>query len=115
MPDSEQVVDLGAVLDRIDGDQELLRELVLLYLEDERQLLAQLDQAIASQDATAVGRSAHTLKGAVSNFCAARAQAAALALEIAGREGRIGDCPALLEALRAQLLPVRQALSALAG
>ncbi len=111
--DSGQAVDLAAVLDRIDGDQELLKELVYLYLEDERRLYDEIEGAVRSRNAAALSRAAHTLKGAVSNFCAARAQAAAFALESAGREGRLDDAAAGLGTLDRELHRVREALSAL--
>lgn len=110
MPDPERAVDMAAVLDRIGGDEDLLKELVGLYLDDEHQLLAQIAEAIAAGDGEALRRSAHTLKGAVSNFCAARAQAAAQAVEDAGRAHRLDAAPALVAALHAELSQVRAAL-----
>jgi HPt (histidine-containing phosphotransfer) domain-containing protein len=111
--ESQAAIDLAAVLDRIDGDQELLRELAALYLEDERRLRGQIEHAAHAGDAAAIARAAHTLKGAVSNFCAPGAQAAALALENSGRQGRVEDARALLARLDVELGRVREALSAL--
>lgn len=110
MPDSEPAVDMAAVLERIGGDEDLLKELVGLYLDDEHQLLARITAAIEAGDAGALRRTAHTLKGAVSNFCAPRATAAAQAVEDAGRDNRLDAAPALVAALHDELSRVREAL-----
>jgi HPt (histidine-containing phosphotransfer) domain-containing protein len=109
--DSEGAVDLAAVLERIGGDEDLLRELVGLYLDDEPQLIDQIGAAIDAGDAPAVGRLAHTLKGAVSNFCARRAHATAQAMEDAGRDNRLDAAAGLFPSLRAEFALVREALA----
>src|SRR5436190_16020451 len=74
--------DEAAVLERVEGDVELLREIVELFLEDSLRLREEVRAAVAAGDAAALRRSAHTLKGAASNFGAAAVVAAALQLEI---------------------------------
>ncbi len=115
MSESERPVDLAAVLARLNGDRGLLTELAGLYLEDEPSLVAELEAAVGRHDAEATRRAAHAIKGSVANFAAARAQAAALALENAGRAGELSSAPALLDTLRAELAAVRQALRDLAA
>jgi len=107
----EPVVDLAAVLDRIGGDEALLRELIGLYLADERRLLDEATAALGHGDADLLRRSAHTLKGAASNFGAPAAWSAAQAVEAAGRDGRLDEAVALLDALRVALARVREALT----
>jgi HPt (histidine-containing phosphotransfer) domain-containing protein len=109
----EPAIDLAVLMDRLGGDLDLLRELVGLYLADEGQLLEGIEAALGAGDADALRRSAHTLKGAVSNFCAAGAWSRAQALENAGRDGRLDEAPRLLEALRAELARVQEALTVL--
>jgi HPt (histidine-containing phosphotransfer) domain-containing protein len=111
--DTEQVVDVAALMDRLEGDRELLQELVALYLEDEPGLLDQIARAVDSKDADALRRSAHTLKGSVGNFCAPGAHAAALALEDAGRSGELKAASVLFDRLRQELVSVRVALTGL--
>jgi len=103
------------VLGRLNGDRELLAELAVLYLEDEPSLIAELEAAVGRGDAEATRRAAHAIKGSVANFAAAPAQAAALALENAGRGGELSSAPALLDTLRTELAAVRQAMSNLAA
>lgn len=109
------VIDTAALMDRLDGDRDLLKELIGLYLEDEQGLLDQIAAAIREGQAGALARSAHTLKGSVGNFCAAAAHASAAALEAAGREGRLAEAPALQQRLLDELSQVRTALRSLAA
>lgn len=109
--EDEAPVNLVEMMERLGGDEELLRELVGLYVEDEGRLLEEIDRGIAVGDATAVRKAAHTLKGAVSNFCAPRAHAAAQALEYCGRDNRLEEAPALRAALGDALTRVRTVLA----
>lgn len=97
------VVDLSAALQRLGGDEDLLREIAGLFLGQHEDLLGRVRDAIAAGDGPALERAAHLLKGAVANFGAGRAVEAASRLEKAGREGAWqGVEPALAE-LRAAL------------
>jgi len=96
-------VDAPALMTRLEGDRELLAELLELFGTDAEALLASITKGLASSDAPAVHRAAHTLKGAVANFCAPAAVAAAVALESAGRNGDLSDAPALLQRLRREI------------
>jgi HPt (histidine-containing phosphotransfer) domain-containing protein len=106
-------IDLAALMDRLAGDRELLQELIGLYLDDEQTLIDQVAAAVAAGDAVWLGRSAHTLKGSVGNFCAASAHGAAAALEAAAREGRMADAQPLFDRLVIELDKVRSALRSL--
>ena len=75
------------VLERVDGDRELLREIGGLFLQDAPRLLADIRNAVSCADARALEHSAHTLKGSVGNFGARTAFEAAMALEQMGRQG----------------------------
>jgi two-component system, sensor histidine kinase and response regulator len=109
----DEAIDVRALMDRLEGDGDLLKELVGLYLEDEGGLLDEIAGAVRERRADALSRSAHTLKGSVGNFCAPAAHAAAAALEAAGREGRMDETAALFEHLVLELGRVRAALRAL--
>jgi HPt (histidine-containing phosphotransfer) domain-containing protein len=113
MTTMDDIIDVPALMDRLDGDRDLLRELVGLYLEGEQGLLDQIAAAVRVRDADALRRAAHTLKGSVANFSAASAQAAAEALEAAGRDGRLDEGPVLLDRLVAALDRTRVALRGL--
>ncbi|MEX0702985.1 MAG: response regulator [Planctomycetales bacterium] len=79
------------LLSTLDDDEDLLQELAETFLEALPGWMREVRAAVASGDATAIGRSAHTVKGAVSNFGCGPAYRAACDLEQAGRAGGAGD------------------------
>jgi HPt (histidine-containing phosphotransfer) domain-containing protein len=60
---------------------------------DGRSAMQQIRDALAAGDAPAVGRTAHALKGIVSNFCAPRTQELALSVEQMGKSGDLSAVP----------------------
>jgi two-component system, sensor histidine kinase and response regulator len=87
-------------LDRIGGDEDLLRDLCHIFLEESPKLLQQLQQAIAAGDANAVMRAAHSLKGEAGYLGADGTSHAARQLEEMGHNkdlSRAGDAIATLE------------------
>jgi two-component system sensor histidine kinase/response regulator len=107
-------IDRDALLSRVDGDLEVLQELVAIFLDDSPRLVAQLESALKSQDAEQLKIAAHTLKGAAGNFGAKQTVAAALRLEIlAGQRDFTGASPAL-QCLVDSLTGLQKALEDLA-
>jgi HPt (histidine-containing phosphotransfer) domain-containing protein len=86
-----QAFDETELLDRVDNDLSFLSETIELLETDGRALMRQVNAAVGARDAPGIGRTAHTLKGMISNFCAPNVQALALAVEAAGKAG---DCAA---------------------
>ena len=80
--------DREAALARVGDDEELLAELVKIFLDDYPNSLTAIDDAVAMQDPPKLERAAHTLKGAVANFGADAVVKEAFELE---RQGRSGD------------------------
>ncbi|MEO5342994.1 MAG: PAS domain-containing protein, partial [Gammaproteobacteria bacterium SHHR-1] len=88
------------------GDSGIM-SLVLQELErDLPQMLRQLEQAVSRQDAQAIERLAHKLKGAAGNLGAERFCTQARRLEQAAKQGLIQEMAALLE----QLQPLQRQL-----
>ena len=81
-------VNLPELLDRVGGDSDLLREITTIFLEEYPQLLEDIRSAVARCDDHLLERSAHSLKGSVSNFGAESATAAAYSLEQLGQQRR---------------------------
>ena len=79
-PQFEQI-DRKSLLERVEGDQALLAEMIHLFQEDAPRLLASMRTALQAGDLGAMERSAHSLKGAASNLSALRAAAGALRVE----------------------------------
>jgi CheY-like chemotaxis protein/HPt (histidine-containing phosphotransfer) domain-containing protein len=85
--DGAAAFDRASALDRAGGDEELLRELVGLFLDECPQRMAEIREALARRDAPKLQRAAHTLRGAVANFEAREAVEAARRLEtVAGQD-----------------------------
>ena len=82
------VLDESLLLERLGGDREALAQLVDLFFADAPLLVEGLRRAIEEKDAHALQATAHTLKGAVSNFAAARATEAAAPEAVPDRRWR---------------------------
>jgi two-component system, sensor histidine kinase and response regulator len=90
-------VDVPRILERFEGDEELVREIAQLVIQEYPPLVDALRDAAAQGDAYALERNAHSLKGMVANFQADSAVDAALTLE---RMGRVGDLTGAHDCLR---------------
>ena len=108
--DPAAIADLRALQD--DGEDGLLAELIALFLEDAALRLERLWDALGRGDAEVVEREAHALKGASGNFGARPLAGFCDRLQKAGRENALSDAPALLAGLEAELVRVREALTA---
>ncbi|HKO05500.1 MAG TPA: Hpt domain-containing protein [Candidatus Acidoferrales bacterium] len=110
-PATVPVLDRAAMLEIVEQDLELLRELVEIFLAECPGLLAQIRSGVQDKNAEHVERSAHTLKGALMNFGAQRACEVARQLEIRGREARLDDAAQLASQLESEVAQACQALS----
>jgi two-component system, sensor histidine kinase and response regulator len=79
-------LNVAAILERMDGDTDLLKDLVGLFLSECPQRMAEIRQAITQRDASGLMQAAHTLKGSVGNFGAHEVVEAARHLEIDASE-----------------------------
>ncbi len=77
----------SGLLARVGGSEQLLHEIIGLFLEDCPQLVEDIRRGLARGDAPAVSRAAHTLKGSAGNFDAKEVTALAQRLEARAREG----------------------------
>ncbi|HEX2853583.1 MAG TPA: Hpt domain-containing protein [Opitutaceae bacterium] len=77
--DSQAIENLRALTP--DDNDEFLREIAGIFLEDTPQRLAELDDSLAAGDAPKFTRAAHSIKGSSSNLGAAALRAAAEKLE----------------------------------
>jgi len=67
-PDGADLLDWSRVLGSFGQDQELLREVVAVFLDEYPELWARLEEAVANRDRQALRQAAHKLKGAVGPF-----------------------------------------------
>src|SRR6202012_5170942 len=88
--------DRAAALARLAGDEELLKELMSVFLEEYAKWMTDLRVAVGARDAARLQRAAHTLKGALDSCGASSAVGEARELERLGREGKLDGSEALL-------------------
>jgi HPt (histidine-containing phosphotransfer) domain-containing protein len=97
-------------LTRVGGDEELLRELIEVFLGDSPKWLNDLHKAAAEGNAVDLRRAAHTIKGAVGYFGADEAGAAADHLQDLGRGGDVAAAVAVVPKLEQALERLTAAL-----
>ncbi len=94
-----QVWNLAELLDRIDNDQELLRDLLNIFKEDFPRTMQSLESAVAAADLKNASRLSHTLKGMLSSLGGTRTAAAAAKLEVLATAGETASLRGALDAL----------------
>ena len=92
--------DADVLFANVDGDRELMVEVVGLFAEECPRLLSEIRDAIARSDAETLERAAHTLKGLMSTFGADAAREAALRLETMGRNDDLTEADEACAALQ---------------
>jgi CheY-like chemotaxis protein len=107
-----RIFDRDALLQRVLGDEALLRDVILTFLEDIPKRMRALCEALAQRDLSRVQMEAHTIKGASANLSAESLQSSAAALEEAAQSGQFEATVTLVnrlqhafEALRGELDP----------
>ena len=90
-----------------EGEPDILKELIELFLEDVPSQLEALREAEEREDAKSVERTAHTLKGSSGNLGAVRMAAVCAELEGIGRSGDLAPAPALISGLEEEFGCVR--------
>jgi CheY-like chemotaxis protein len=111
--DTNEVLDRELALARVDGDEGLLADLAKLFCEESPKLLFAVEDAVARQDAAALKRAAHSLKGSMSTFAARDATEAALRLEELASVGELADAEGAYRLLATQVDRLQQALEGL--
>jgi len=109
------VLNIPELVERLDGDFELFVELSALFFEDSSALLSKIEDSINNSDSDSLRKSAHTLKGAVSNFSAQKAYDAAYELEVAGKDKIFEKAPEKLASLKNEIAEVINAMKSLAA
>lgn len=95
----EAPVDFPSALRWVEGDHEILADLIKIFLEDCPQRLHELEQAVTEGNAIRIKQTAHSLKGMVSCFSTRKAQTLADEMERLGKAGELAMTSALLPPL----------------
>jgi CheY-like chemotaxis protein/HPt (histidine-containing phosphotransfer) domain-containing protein len=96
----------SAVLERIDGDESLLRELLTIFLEESPKHLTGLQRAIETGNSDEIERTAHSMKGELGYLGLANAAQTAQDLERLGHERNLQPVAGLLASLKAEVSAV---------
>jgi two-component system, sensor histidine kinase and response regulator len=108
---STDVLDLPALLARVENDWDLLNEMIALFLDSSPALLSEIEAGLARHDGQTVERAGHALKGAMQNMGAVSAARAASDLEEIGRRGDLTSAGQSLASLKQEFDRLVVALS----
>lgn len=98
------------------GDNdEFLREIAGIFLEDTPVRIAELDQSLAAGDVPRFVRAAHSIKGSSANLGALDLRAVAEKLEHQSRDAGLGNVGTLLADLKSEFARAQLELSKLVG
>ena len=102
--------DKGALLERLEGDEEFCREIIAMFLIDVPEQLQKLRRALDENQVSEIILRAHTLKGSAANVAAENMRQAAYALEMAGRSGDLKQAGELYIALEKEFKHLKAVL-----
>ena len=109
--DRPNVLDLDDALAQVEGDNELLSEVIQLFMEQYPELLEEIQQSLSRADLQSVSRAAHTLGSSAGQIGAQKTLLVARKLEQLSRDGEASEVPDALEELKKELLSLTTALS----
>lgn len=113
-PKSQDVfLDVDGLLEGLNGDRDLLIQLIELFPKDCSKSITQVREAIAQGSGEALNRAAHALKGAVGIFSTGPAFEIALRLEKMGEQGELTGVSEVFESLEKEIERLMQALTKL--
>jgi HPt (histidine-containing phosphotransfer) domain-containing protein len=107
-----QAIENLRMLNPDDGDA-FLREIAEIFVSDTPKRLAELDQTLASGDAVAFVRAAHSIKGSSSNLGALALRQAAESLENQAKKDGLGNVTGLIAQVRGEFTKAQQELGKL--
>ena len=109
-----EILDRRMLLDNVDGDGKLLREIVDLFFDTSEDVLDAIRIAATRADADSLNENAHQLKGTLANLGARAASQAALRVETLGREGNLTGVAEAVSALEDEMSRLAPELKGLA-
>jgi HPt (histidine-containing phosphotransfer) domain-containing protein len=107
------VLNCNELLSNVDGDFELLGEIIALFRQDCQRLLPQMREAIANGNANVLSRAAHSLKGVLGTLSARTAHNLAQNLEQAAKAENLELAADLVQDLDKEMVWVQTKLDEL--
>ncbi|MCP4632979.1 MAG: Hpt domain-containing protein [candidate division Zixibacteria bacterium] len=90
-------------LNTVDGDKDLLKDIIEIFLEDYPRIMEQVSDAIKKKDGVELERATHQLKGSVSNFSAKGTVELAACLVVKGENIDLTDSAEVFVQLQEEL------------
>lgn len=109
----EDIINKNSLSERLDGDFELFKELSELFIQESVNLLDAVEKAVKTKNGEKIGKTAHTIKGAISNFSADKAFNSALDLERLGKNNELDKVETAFKNLKKEIKQMQKALSIL--
>ena len=109
----ESILNLQDAMGNLDGDVELMQEILGVFLEMAPEQLDELGALIQAGRIPEVAVLANSLKGSASNFCASRFVDTAGKLERLAKAGSLDGAGELLQQLRADFAELRDIQAAI--
>ncbi len=107
--DQPEIFDRTALLDRLDGDEDLVKVVLGTFEQDAIDLITSLKATVESRDAQTIRKTAHTLKGAAANIGAVALQELAHQIEDAGKADKMEKAIPLIGSLDEQFEALKKA------
>ncbi len=98
-----RVFDIKDALERVEGDRDLLEEIVRIFTGECSSNMDAIRQALSAGDAPLLERLAHTIKGASANLSACAVSTTALKLEKLAAAGNLADAPEWVDKLQHEI------------
>ncbi len=102
-------------MERVDGDEELIREVLGIFLEDIPGILEELKRGVKEGLPEVVARAAHALKGASANIAANRLREYAYQLEIKAKSEDLAGASDLYASLETEFNELKTHLAQYLG
>jgi len=112
-PEGQEVFDKNMLLDRLEGDKELFKEIVGMFLGDAPLQMEKIKQSLQEGNSAQIESQAHGLKGAAMNIGGNGLQAVAFEMEVSGKNGDLDKARPLMDKLDEEFARLKKALMSL--
>lgn len=107
---TDSVLGLAEAMTNMDGDVELLQEIIEIFQETAETQFDSIQRYIDAQDVHNVAIQAHAMKGGASNFCARKFVASALKLELLAKGGTLDGAQDMLDQMRSDFTELAEVI-----
>ena len=110
--EGKRLVDWEQAFETVGGDQELLSELIKVYLRDQHSMLENIEKAIQAKNNNELRISAHSLKGALVHLGCRESSRFAMRLEdMAAKDEDVSEAGKVFSELQQSLIPLAEELN----